>query len=166
MKAKVERMKVNVGVYCLRDGRKVILRYVRISDLNEIYEIERLSFKYPYPYSLLYTLARTYQDTFIVAEHNGRVVGYVIASLREHGIGHILNIAVHPDYRRKGLGLILMNTIMNILKDKGARIFRLEVAVSNIPAKNLYEKLGFRVQCRIKDYYEDGEDCYVMMKYC
>ncbi|RLF20430.1 MAG: ribosomal-protein-alanine N-acetyltransferase [Thermoprotei archaeon] len=148
----------------LKDGSLIRIRNVKLEDLEQVYDIERASFKDPYPPDLLRTLALFHNDTFLVAVYGDKVVGYVIGAIRWDVIGHILNIAVHPDYRRRGIGSILMKEIMKRLKEKGARIYRLEVRVSNTPAQHLYERLGFRKAYVIKGYYNDGEDCYVMLK--
>ncbi len=148
----------------LKDNAEVCIREVSLGDLSEVYEIEKLSFKDPYPLDLLHTFAVLNSDTFLVAVKDGRVVGYVIGVLRWDVIGHILNIAVHPCYRRKGLGELLMREIMDVFRKKGARVFRLEVRVSNLAAQRLYEKLGFKKEYTIPNYYSDGEACYVMFK--
>ena len=147
-----------------RKGFRILLRKVSLSDIPQIYSIESVSFKDPYPPSLLETLATLNKDTFIVAEYNKKIVGYVIGVLRWDVIGHIINIAIHPDFRRKGIGEVLMREVMAALKKKGATMFRLEVRVSNIPAQCLYERLGFQKVGIISNYYSDGEACYVMVK--
>ncbi|RLF16495.1 MAG: ribosomal-protein-alanine N-acetyltransferase [Thermoprotei archaeon] len=160
----LRKWRINQKKVRTRKGLEIILRQVTASDIPEIYQIEKLSFKDPYPPSLLETLAILSNDTFIVAEYDKHVVGYVIGTLRWDVVGHIINIAIHPDFRRKGIGEVLMKEVMKALKKKGATMFRLEVRISNIPAQCLYEKLGFRKVGVIPNYYSDGEACYVMVK--
>ena len=78
--------------------------------------------------------------------------------------GHVVSIAVLPQYRRKGIGQALMvQALKNMEKYKAKECF-LEVRVSNTPAINLYKKLGFTVVRTIHSYYVDGEDAYVMAR--
>jgi len=148
----------------IKDNEEVIIRRVTLKDLAIVFEIEKLSFRDPYPLDLLHTLAILNNETFLVAVHNEKVVGYVIGTLRWDIVGHIINIAVHPDFRGRGIGKALMIEVMKELRRKGAKIFRLEVRVSNVVAQKLYESLGFRKSYTIPNYYSDGEACYVMFK--
>jgi len=76
--------------------------------------------------------------------------------------GHVVSIAVLPKYQRRGIGLALMQKAMeNMLRYKAKKCF-LEVRVSNKPAIQMYKKLGFQIKRRIRSYYMDGEDAYVM----
>ncbi len=79
--------------------------------------------------------------------------------------GHVISIAVLPEYRRLGIASALLKNAMKILKEvyDCSEVF-LEVRVSNTPAINLYEKLGFMKVDRIKRYYIDGEDAYLMAR--
>ena len=74
--------------------------------------------------------------------------------------GQILNIATHPDHRRRGYGRLIMNEIIEHSRNKGITFITLEVRESNIPAIALYESLGFYNVGRLKGYYstpkEDG----------
>ena len=77
--------------------------------------------------------------------------------------GHITTIAVHPDYRRQGVGELLMLGLIDQAYDLNAQQLTLEVRVSNIAAQNLYVKFGFRHQGERKRYYTDnGEDASIM----
>ncbi|MEM2518912.1 MAG: GNAT family N-acetyltransferase, partial [Nitrososphaerota archaeon] len=76
-----------------------------------------------------------------------------------------ISIAVLPEYRRAGIATALMEKAMEALKNVyGCSEIFLEVRVSNTPAINLYEKLGFIKIERIKNYYLDGEDAYLMAR--
>lgn len=138
------------------------MRTVRPGDLKEVYTIERLSFKQPFPPSYLETLAYLSPETFIVASVEGRIVGYSASVLK--GLeGHLLSIAVHPDYRGLGIGERLLRENIKRLKELGARRVVLEVRVSNAAAIRLYRKLGFEIRALLKNYYWDGEDAYEMV---
>ena len=138
------------------------LRSVQARDLPAIYEIEKISFKEPYPPSFIDTLAYRNPEMFVVAEENGRIVGYVVAMLQGESLGRIVSIAVSPNRRRRGVGSALTLRILEVLKRLGAESVRLEVRRSNIAAQRFYEKLGFKKACVIKNYYRD-EDAYVFV---
>lgn len=147
----------------VRTIKRLMIREVREEDLKDIYEIETLSFKSeayePFLLHLYYNLAR---ETFLVAETDGRVIGYAIGLLTKWGGGHVISIAVHPSFRRMGVAEKLLNELLKRMREKGARAVRLEVKVSNEPAMNLYKKLGFRTVGVINNYYPNGEDAYIM----
>jgi ribosomal-protein-alanine N-acetyltransferase len=103
-----------------------------------------------------------YPDAFLVAEVDGKVVGYVIAAIRWEKTGHILAIAVDPSHQRRRIGSVLMLNVINRLRDKGAKCVRLEVRKSNVTAQQFYLKLGFRPREEIPYYYEDGETAIAM----
>ena len=77
----------------------------------------------------------------------------------------MMNIAVHPDYRRRGVAQTLVNTLVTALAENGSHSLMLEVRVSNEPAKALYEKLGFRqVGLRPRYYRNPREDALILRK--
>ncbi|MFA4662670.1 ribosomal protein S18-alanine N-acetyltransferase [Pyrococcus kukulkanii] len=141
----------------------VTIRKARLFDIPYIMEIERLSFREKYPRGLFLTFMEANPETFLVAEYNGKVVGYVMGYLKPDMEGHIMSIAVHPDYRGNGIGKALMVAVIDRLFKRGARWIGLEVRVSNERAINLYKKLGFKIVKRIISYYSDGEDAYYMI---
>ena len=140
----------------------LVFRSVQARDLPAIYEIEKTSFKEPYPPSFIDTLAHLNPETFLVAEENDRIVGYVVAMLQGDSLGHIISIAVSPNHRRRGVGSALALRLLDALKKLGAKSVRLEVRRSNVVAQRFYKKLGFKKACAIKNYYRD-EDAYVFV---
>jgi len=141
------------------------LRPAKDEDMGRVIELERLCFKHPYPPPVLYMLRGLYPELFIVAEVGGRVVGYVSAVVRRGGVGHIVSLCVDPGYRRRGIGRALMEEVERRLRRLfEVKMLRLEVRVSNKPAINLYQSLGYQVVERVPGYYPDGEDAYVMVK--
>jgi len=100
-----------------------------------------------------------------VAEVDNKIVGYggfwVVVDE-----GHITNIAVHPEYRSKGIGSKIMEGLIELAKKNGIISMTLEVRESNIVAQHLYAKFGFRPLGRRKGYYQDNnEDAIIMWKY-
>lgn len=119
-------------------------------------------------------LYRRFPETFVVAEEDGKVVGYMmcrievgLSNLGFSGLikkGHVVSVAVMLSYRRKHIGEALVNKAMENMLVYNAKQCYLEVRATNTPAVNLYKKLGFQVTRTIKGYYADGEDAYVMTK--
>jgi len=131
-------------------------------DLDAIYEIEKQSFKDPYPSAFINFLYDVNRRTFLVAEKDGAVIGYVIASA-ERDIGHIISVAVHPSERRRHIGRAIMGEVLKTLKDTGVATVRLEVRQSNAEAQRFYESLGFRRSYTLDNYYGE-EDALVYFK--
>jgi len=119
-------------------------------------------------------LYQRFPETFIVAEEDGEIVGYVmcrietgVPSFKLLGItrkGHVISIAVLPEHQREGIGYELMREAMRSMVSCKAKECYLEVRGSNVPAVNLYKKMGFEVTRTIRGYYADGEDAYVMTR--
>ncbi|MEM0352406.1 MAG: ribosomal protein S18-alanine N-acetyltransferase [Sulfolobales archaeon] len=143
-------------------------------ELKRVIEINMETLPEHYPYFFWYEHYELWRDIFLVALVNERVVGYNMCRI-EYGIGHVrkgivkqghvVSIAVLPEFRRRGIGTALMVKAMDSMKEKyGAGEVYLEVRVSNEPAIKLYEKLGFKKVKVLKRYYMDGEDAYLMAR--
>lgn len=101
---------------------------------------------------------------WLVAEDGDKVAGYV-GSQTVLGESDMMNLAVHPDYQRQGIGEKLVLTLIEGLKQRGSHCLTLEVRASNAPAKHLYEKLGFQSVGRRKNYYRSPkEDADILRK--
>lgn len=98
----------------------------------------------------------------IVLEEEEKVIGYVVCWLIEDE-AQIANLAVHPDYRRKGVAEAVMHNVLERLKADGAAFVILEVRPSNRAAAALYEKLGFSVLGTRKGYYRNPDEDAVLM---
>lgn len=138
------------------------IREARKEDLKKVFEIELKCFPDPYPIDLLKKLLSTYPEAFLVAEFKGKIVGYIIAGIRWPSIGHVLAIAVDPDYRNRGIGSALMKEIFNRFRRRGVNLVRLEVRKSNTAAIKFYRTLGFVERFEVPFYYADGESAITM----
>jgi ribosomal-protein-alanine N-acetyltransferase len=78
--------------------------------------------------------------------------------------GHIVSVAILPEYRRKGLGHAILAEALKGMREYNVKEGYLEVRVSNQPAIDLYRKLGFSISKTSRHYYKDGEDAYIMVK--
>ena len=142
----------------------VEIRNVKESDLEKVYEIERISFKEPYTKTLLLIYSKICNDTFLVLEDTNEILGYIIGLVKWRILGHIISLAIHPKHRRKGYAKVLINELLKRFKKHGVKVVRLEVRVSNKHAINLYLKIGFKIAYTLKNFYLDGEDAYVMYR--
>ena len=111
-------------------------------------------------------------EAFLVAEIGGRVIGYVMCKT-EYGFsnfkklgfvkkGHVVSIAVLDEHRRKGIGRTLVEESLKGVQIRKCDEMYLEVRCSNNEAVRLYEKMEFIIKQRLKSYYRDGEDAYLM----
>jgi len=150
------------------------LRQFQPSDLQRVIYINRTCLPENYTSFFFLDLYRRFPLTFLVAEEDGEVVGYIMCRI-ETGLpnlgffglikkGHVVSIAVMPEHRGKGIGYTLMKEAMKNMEKYNAKECFLEVRVSNQPAINLYKKLGFQVVKTIRHYYMDGEDAYLMAR--
>jgi len=142
-----------------QDNYKTFVRPLRLSDLPEILEIEKVSFSDPWSVdSFRSVLSVDYYIT--VGVFRERLIGYLIGQFIIDEL-HIFNLAVDPAHRRTGIAGLMIETLREILKDNLKTVF-LEVRVSNLPAINFYKKLGFNEVGKRKKYYSNGEDALLM----
>jgi ribosomal-protein-alanine N-acetyltransferase len=143
-------------------------------DLQGVMQINRETLPENYSDYFFMDLYERFPETFIVAELEGKIVGYIMCrvevGLSNFGLGglirkgHVVSIAVLPKYRRKGVASTLLNTAMDGMRFYKAKQCYLEVRVTNDAGVALYKKLGFEVSRSVHGYYSDGEDAYVMSK--
>lgn len=142
---------------------KAEYREARCDDAAGVYEVEKQSFDTPWSFeSIYYDLCTNPVAHYVVAETGGRIAGF--AGLHAIvGEGHITNIAVLPGFRGKGVGRMLLQTLLS--QNSQLISYTLEVRVSNAAAIALYESFGF-TQCGIRPrYYADnGEDAVIMWR--
>ncbi|MFB6307974.1 MAG: ribosomal protein S18-alanine N-acetyltransferase [Haloarculaceae archaeon] len=147
------------------------IRQAQRADLLAVHRIEQASFPQPWPYSAF----ENYLDEpgFLVAEPVAEtdlgegVDGYVVAdTVPNHGtpLGHVKDIAVHPDRRGQGVGTALLKRALAVLSGQGAGSVKLEVRESNDTAISLYRSFGFERRRTIPRYYGNGEDAFVMVR--
>jgi len=150
------------------------LRKFAVNDLQSVMHINRICLPENYTDFFFIDLYHRFPETFVVAEEDGEVVGYIMCRI-EVGLsnfgfgglirkGHIVSVAVLPPYRRKGIGNALVTKAMDGMRLYNAKQCFLEVRTTNEAAINLYKKLGFDVTRTIHGYYADGEDAHVMSR--
>ena len=143
-----------------QDTLSYVIEPMRLRDVGAVLEVEKRSFSAPWSraafMSELLTNDRAYYFVARTTERRGPLV---------HDEGHITNVAVHPDFRGRGIGRRLMEFVIDFCRKGGASRMTLEVRVSNMIAQRLYRDLGF-VSAGIRPgYYRDNnEDALIMWK--
>lgn len=150
------------------------LRKFMPDDLQKVMYINRFCLPENYMDFFFMDLYQRFPETFIVAEENEQIIGYIMCrievGLSNFGLGglirkgHVVSIAVLPQGRRKGIAQALMNKAIEGMMHYKAKLAYLEVRLTNDPGVLLYKKLGFEVNRTLNGYYSDGEDAYVMIK--
>jgi ribosomal-protein-alanine N-acetyltransferase len=146
------------------EGRYFIRR-MREEDLPQVRTIEIGSFSNPWSENTFRGEIQNTSVSFplvVVLKPGERVIGYIIFwHIREDV--QINNLAVHPEFRGRGIGEALMRHIIDRVKKNGATFITLEVRPSNTAAVTLYQKLGFEILGTRKNYYTNpDEDAYLM----
>jgi [ribosomal protein S18]-alanine N-acetyltransferase len=132
------------------------------ADLDEVMQIERTSFRFPWSTDFFLQELQVACARSILVEIDGRIVGYVLFWLLPGAID-IHNIAVHVDYRRRGIARSLLDKVASEARRQSALRVMLEVRRSNLPAQKLYASAGFITTGIRKGYYsDDGEDALAM----
>ncbi|KAF0145820.1 MAG: ribosomal-protein-alanine N-acetyltransferase [Nitrospirae bacterium] len=140
----------------------LIIRELLEHDLPDVVGIENISFTTPWSEILFFNEIYKQRSIARVALIDKRVIGYICANYVADE-GHILNLAVHPDFRRKGIAKTLVENILEELKETDCRFLYLEVRASNNAARELYEGFGFSVVGTRKKYYNKPEEDAVVM---
>ncbi|HET8894482.1 MAG TPA: ribosomal protein S18-alanine N-acetyltransferase [Gaiellaceae bacterium] len=144
------------------------LRRLGLGDLKEIEEIERRSYPTPWSRSMFAgELAKPSSICIGAFEgdvEDGKLCGYLVVS-RYVDAWHVMNIAVDPEQRGRGIATMLLERLFELTADDARRGYTLEVRVSNETAISLYERLGFESRGIRRGYYTDNrEDALIMWK--
>lgn len=127
------------------------------SHVAQVAELEKLCFSDPWSENSVASELNNPLSLWLIAEEDGAVCGYV-GSQTVLGETDMMNIAVHPDCRRKGVAAALITELICRLKGQGSHILRLEVRESNAPAIALYESMGFTQLGIRKNYYRNPKE--------
>jgi ribosomal-protein-alanine N-acetyltransferase len=130
--------------------------------LDDIMSIERTSFPYPWSPRFFLQELQVQCARSMLAEVDGKIVGYVLFWLLAEEVD-IHNIAVRTEYRRRGIGRLLLQQVLAAAQNRGSARVTLEVRKSNTAAQRLYQSTGFVMTGVRKGYYSDnGEDAFAM----
>ena len=133
----------------------ILIRRATINDVNDIFGLEQ---QYPIDMYSIDTIVSSFENDYyenLVITINGRIIGYISITIIYEEC-NLVKIIIDENYRKRGYATLLIKQIFGDAKEKKAKKIYLEVRSDNIPAKNLYEKMGFeRTNTRDK-YYADG----------
>lgn len=140
------------------------IRKMKKEDILQLAELEKLCFSDPWSVSAFEYELKNPLSLWLVATEGGTVAGY-IGSQTVMGETDMMNVAVAPAFRRKGIGERLILSLIDQLKDQQSHCLTLEVRISNDTAIALYQKLGFiQVGCRSGYYRNPREDALILRK--
>ncbi|GAB4489652.1 MAG: ribosomal protein S18-alanine N-acetyltransferase [Thermodesulfovibrionales bacterium] len=136
---------------------ETVISAMTTEDIPRVLAIELASFTTPWSEILFFNETKKERSIALVARKDDAVAGYICANyvLDE---GHILDLAVHPDYRRQGVATLLIREALERLKRAGCGTVFLDVRASNLAARTMYEKIGFRLCGTRKNYYQKPDE--------
>lgn len=139
------------------------LRPMQEADLGAVLEIERAAYEFPWTRAIFRDCLRVGYPCFVYEGTRG-LLGHGVMSLAA-GECHLLNICIHPDYQRRGLGRAMIDYFLKLAQRRNAHVALLEVRISNRAAYDLYIKMGFDEIGMRKDYYpaRNGREDAIML---
>jgi ribosomal-protein-alanine N-acetyltransferase len=141
---------------------RVHIRWMIRRDMPEVLQTEQESFEYSWTEEDFLRCLRQRNCIGMVAEQGERVVGFMIYELHKAKL-HILNFAVHPQFRRVGVGGQMVAKLISKLSSHRRTRITLEVRETNLPAQLFFRQQGFRALRVLRAFYEDsGEDAFLM----
>ncbi len=141
---------------------RVHIRWMIRRDMAEVLQIDQESFAYPWSEEDFLRCLRQRNCIGMVAEQGEKVVGFMIYELHKTKL-HILNFAVHPLYRRRGVGAQMVAKLISKLSSHRRTRITLEVRETNLPGQLFFKTQGFVALKVLRAYYDDtGEDAYLM----
>jgi len=134
---------------------------------NDIYSVLKIANKClteTYNPSIFNYFYESFPEGFIVAENNHKIIGFIVAVNSYDDNGRILMLAVDDRFRKKGIGSKILNNALHELSKISINSVELEVRTENTSAIIFYKKNGFKEMERIKSFYQNGEDAFIMKK--
>lgn len=142
---------------------KFQIRKMTLDDLAQVIAIDRASFSLPWPErSFRFEITDNPASRCWAVEMDGQIIGTLVLWLIMDE-AHIATIAIHPDYRRQGIGQALLLHALKSSIEEGATSSFLEVRESNLAAQTMYRKYGFVATGRRMHYYKDNEEDAILM---
>jgi ribosomal-protein-alanine N-acetyltransferase len=138
---------------------------MREEDIPDVYEVERKSFPFPFGEVLIGNIYYSAPELCFIIESNKNIIGFLMGGYTAiPKRAHILSIAVLEEYRGQGLGRKILTHFLNSIRKLGYLSVKLEVNIDNYKAIKLYEEYNFKIESRIRKYYQDGSDAYLMIR--
>ena len=140
------------------------IRLMTADHVSQVAQLEKLCFRDPWSENSVSSELNNPLSLWLVAVEGEKVAGYV-GSQSVMGESDMMNVAVHPDFRRQGIGERLILELIDQLENRGNHSLTLEVRASNVSAIALYRKLGFEQVGLRKNYYRNPkEDALILRK--
>ena len=141
----------------------ITIRRLGYSDLPHVIAIERRAFPTPWSLAMFVLELSKPSGVCLAASFGNDLVGYLICS-RYDDVWHLMNVAVDPSRRRRGVGSALLAEMLE-RAGRGQDRYTLEVRMSNAGAIEMYERFGFTAAGTRRRYYQDtGEDALIMWR--
>ncbi|MGL4789834.1 MAG: ribosomal protein S18-alanine N-acetyltransferase [Anaerotignaceae bacterium] len=142
------------------------IKPMTMESVDDVVKVEEACFHIPWTKAdFVKEVSENKMAIYRIAVVDGKVVGYA-GMWHVVTEGHITNVAVHPDYRRQGVGEALIEEFIKVAEELEMIGITLEVKISNMGAQKLYTKFGFKPEGFRKNYYKDtNEDAVIMWKY-
>ncbi|MCG3254594.1 MAG: GNAT family N-acetyltransferase [Candidatus Heimdallarchaeota archaeon] len=141
------------------------IRHMREDDILKVYEIERKSFPYPFGEVLIHNIYFGAPELCFVIEYDQEIVGFLLGGyIPAEKQTHIFSIAILENYRGMGFGKKILLYFLERSSLLGHPNTKLEVSVDNAGAIKLYEELGFEIVSRIRKYYQNNSDAFLMIR--
>ena len=115
-------------------------------------------------YTFNYLLEMPNGLSYRVVTKSDEMTAFLFVAADDKGIGHITTIGVAPEHRQRGLAKMLIEKAEKALRERKIFTVVLEVRIGNTAAQNLYRTCGYAITQRVNKYYNNGEDCFIMVK--
>ena len=138
------------------------IRKVRFEEMEEVYNLAKKYLKEEYTFDLLLKLWSFSPNGFLVAKENEKIVGFIVGAKIDATTLRILMLAVDKNYRRRGIATSLLKKLQFNFPE--IRKITLETRIDNNAAIQFYKKHGFKIVERVKDFYTDGSEAYILEK--
>lgn len=140
------------------------IRRAEERDIGEIMIIEKMSFTSPWTVDFFRCELYNPVSFFYIIEVRKLLAGYIIFWILKNE-AHIANVAIHPDFRKRGYGKYLLRWAIERCWVKGVATITLEVNEKNNAARNLYDKMGFKIVGKKAKYYENNDDALILARF-
>lgn len=144
-----------------------LIRPLTDQNINEVLRLNVRCFRNGENYTkhtFNYLLSEPRNLSYRIVTSSGEMVGFVFVLVNNDGSAHLTTIGVAPEHRRRKLAQRLLSHLENALRKRSISTIVLEVRVSNTAAQYLYREAGYATVQRLAKYYNNGEDCFLMVK--
>jgi ribosomal-protein-alanine N-acetyltransferase len=147
------------------ENNEVSIRHMVENDITFVYDVERKSFPYPFGQNLIQNIYLAAPELCLILEYKKEIIGFLLGGYTAlPKQAHILSVAILQEYRGKGLGKKILTHFLNTIKRLNYNSVKLEVSVDNHKAIKMYEEFNFKIESKIRKYYQDGSDAYLMIR--